>query len=313
MTPEEAVEVSSIGLALSMDVAANIVLFSVLFGLYSLAYYISIYIYFKTKGDAGNAKHAMICVLLGNYVLMLIFCVSSVASTPETVQHDLILTLPGGIMEQIVAANSRSQITVYQNLLTWLSNLIPLIADAVIMWRAWAVWMDNRKVKGTLLLFMLADIDTTATTAQQNDTAFRAWLHYKSMNSISIRRKKTQSERILLLLVESGAIYIIVQLLMITTLALSTNASGTSTISFVVSLIGQFYVSAASLNPVLIFILVQTQNTYDQSFHLEDISTPSQQAQLQQVSVILHNLEGTPAEVGLADQGTSPTNMDGST
>ncbi|KAF9016468.1 hypothetical protein BDP27DRAFT_1378753 [Rhodocollybia butyracea] len=167
MTPEEVAAVSSTGLGLFEDVASKIVFLSILLGIYSMAYCVSLYIYFKTK------------------IL-------------ELLKYGLIVTLPGGVLEQRVA--TESQLTVYNKIHAWLTNFIPLIADTVIVWRAWAVWMDNTKVKWTLLLLILADI------------AFRAWLHHKSMSSISIRRKQTQGERILLLLIESGAIYMLVQL-----------------------------------------------------------------------------------------------------
>ncbi|KAF9061171.1 hypothetical protein BDP27DRAFT_377037 [Rhodocollybia butyracea] len=276
--------------------------------MWSQTYFCPLYL-----GNAGNAKKAMICVLLGNFVLMLILFVSFVAVTPELVKYGLVVILPGGIMEQIVAANSQSQVTILTNLYSWLSNVIPFIADIVIVWRAWALWTNNTKVKWTLLLLTFADIavsladsvvHSTVFQRRSNESAisldwvavilslsvnliatcsiaFQAWLHYKSMNSISSRRRQTRGERILLLLLESGAVYMAVQLLAIITVALSVNASVASTINFVDSLIFEFYIFAASLNPVIIFILVQTQNTYDQSFHLEEMLTLSQQVQLQ--------------------------------
>ncbi|KAF9038258.1 hypothetical protein BDP27DRAFT_788622 [Rhodocollybia butyracea] len=274
MTPEEVAEVKSAGSLFFIDVVSDIFL-STLFGIYCLAYCISLYIYFNTKGNAGNAKKAMICVLLGNFVLMLILFVSFVAVTPELVKYGLVVILPGGIMEQIVAANSQSQVTILTNLYSWLSNVIPFIADIVIVWRAWALWTNNTKVKWTLLLLTFADIavsladsvvHSTVFQRRSNESAisldwvavilslsvnliatcsiaFQAWLHYKSMNSISSRRRQTRGERILLLLLESGAVYMAVQLLAIITVALS--------------------------------------NTYDQSFHLEEMLTLSQQVQLQ--------------------------------
>ncbi|KAF9061292.1 hypothetical protein BDP27DRAFT_1429106 [Rhodocollybia butyracea] len=337
MTPEEVAAVSRAGLAFFENLGVDI-LVSTLFGIYFLAYCISLYIYFKKKGNAGNAKKAMICVLHGNFALMVMLIVSFVAVTLEVVKYAQVIS--GGSMKQIAIADSKLSRIVENDISIWSGNVIELIADTVIVWRAWAVWMDNTKVKWTLLLLMLADTavslaDCVAVSATDVLTesqsisldwvaiilslsvnivatcliGFRAWLHHKSMNTISIRRKKTQGERILLLLVESGAIYMLVQLLVIITNALNMNAPVASTIDLVTSFTSQLYISAACLNPVLIFILVQTQNTYDQSFHLKEIPTLSQQAQSQQVSVILNSLEGTPADVGLTEQ----ENMIGST
>lgn len=66
----------------------------------------------------------MMCVLLGTFVLMLLFSVSYVAPVPGLVKYNLVVTLPGGIMEQTVAANTQSHIIVYDNICDWLSNII---------------------------------------------------------------------------------------------------------------------------------------------------------------------------------------------
>ncbi|KAF9023862.1 hypothetical protein BDP27DRAFT_1371669 [Rhodocollybia butyracea] len=232
-------------------------------------------------------------------------------------------------MEQIVAADAQSHIIVYDAIADWLTNIIAIITDAVIVWRAWAMWMDNTKVRWTLLLLMLADIGLGladsimgSQTHQSQAIALdwisfilsffvniiatclislRAWLHHKSVKSISITRKWTQGEKILLLLVESGAIYALFELLSIITSALSAEAPLSSPIYNTAALTSQIYWVVAVLNPVAIFILVHTQNTYEQSFHLEVISILSQQAQSQQISVVLSGPEGTSTDVGLSD------------
>ncbi|KAF9073430.1 hypothetical protein BDP27DRAFT_1417260 [Rhodocollybia butyracea] len=154
MTSEEVAEVLSTGRVLFIGVVSNLFL-STLFGIYSLAYFISLYIYF----NAENAKKALICVLSGNFVLMLILFVSSVVPLLVLVKHGLVVALPGGIMEQITAAYLQTHLTAWNSTDVLLSSVIPfIIADTVIVWRAWAVWMNNTKVKWTLLLLMLGDI-----------------------------------------------------------------------------------------------------------------------------------------------------------
>jgi hypothetical protein len=61
------------------------------------------------------------------------------------------------------------------------------------------------------------------------------------------------------------------------------------------------------LNPVGIFILVQTENTYEQSFHLGEISALSQQTQSQQAPVVLSRPEGNPTDFGSADLEVNTT------
>ncbi|KAF9059034.1 hypothetical protein BDP27DRAFT_1371906 [Rhodocollybia butyracea] len=262
MTPEEAAAVSSAGQAF--------------FWIHSLAYCISLHIYFKTQGNARNAKKALICVLFGKFVLMLILFMSYAAATCMLVKYGLVVTLPGGILEQIEAANLQPHLKVYQNICGWLGNVIPCIGDTVIVWRAWAVWMDNRKLKWTLFLLMLADIAVSLADV--------------AIFPIKFQPRSPQS-------VAEGTILDWVTVVM----SLSLFELGS----------GAIYMLVQSLNPAVMFILVQQQNTYDQSFHLEEIPTLSQQAQSQQVSVILNSLEGTPVDVGLASD--QDINMTGST
>ncbi|KAF9072050.1 hypothetical protein BDP27DRAFT_1320997 [Rhodocollybia butyracea] len=322
MTPEEVVEFSDFGLVVYLDLIETIVIL-VLSGIYCLALCIALYIYWQETHAAG-AKKTMICVLLGTFVPMLLIVVSSVV-------------IPGIVKYGLVTAATQTHIIVYNAITSWSSNIIIGVTDAVIVWRAWAMWMDNRKVRWTLLLLMLADIgvsladciadfSSNPTTQSHAITldwvnlvlslsvnmiatcliAVRVWLHHKSIKSISITRKWTKGERILLLLVESGAIYLLLQLLCIIIIASSVKAPLLSPIACAAVLATALYTVGAAVNPIAIFILVQTQNTYEQSFHLEEISALSQQAQSQQVSVILSSgPEGTPTDVGFVDQETN--------
>ncbi|KAF9072060.1 hypothetical protein BDP27DRAFT_1401044 [Rhodocollybia butyracea] len=323
MTPEEVMELSHIGVVFFENFVRTIIAL-LLFGIYFLAFCIGLYIYCHKNSTAGGAKKAMICVLLGTFVLMLLLLVSGVAPVPGLVKYALVVTLPGGIMEQIVAADAQSHSLVYNTITNWLSNMVILITDTVIVWRAWAMWMDNAKVRWTLLLLMLANIGVSlADSALDSQTvlnnlavtldwvsivlsfsvnmiatcliSFRAWLHHRSIKSISIARKWTKGERILLLLVESGGIYALLQLLSIIASALSVKAPPLGPISFTSTLTIQFYVAAAALNPVAIFILVQTQNTYEKASILGRFQHPANKINHSMVSAILSGPEGNVA------------------
>ncbi|KAE9392593.1 hypothetical protein BT96DRAFT_944549 [Gymnopus androsaceus JB14] len=148
-----------------------------------------------------------------------------------------------------------------------------------IVWRAWAVWAENRLIKWSLLIILLVDIsigiadsavDIKAVININNDVntntvtldwisvifnlivnvvgtsliGYKAWTHHLSVRAIA-HNKKTQVETVLLLLVESGAILGVVQC--------SDNDN------------------LQALNPIAVVILVQTRNTYEHSFHLEDV------------------------------------------
>ncbi|KAF9065368.1 hypothetical protein BDP27DRAFT_1450261 [Rhodocollybia butyracea] len=337
MTPDEVAETLIVEDILLQDLA-EIIITSTLFGVYCLVSCISLYIYFterKSTTGPGGPKKAMTCVLLGTFVLMLVLFVLNMASVPLLVEYNLVEALPGGIMGQIVAAESQSHHSICIKITNGLMNVILLIADTVIVWRAWAVWMNNKKVKWTLLMVMFADISVSLADfiadsrvpSRVNSAitldwvyivlslfinmiatcliAFRTWRHHNSVKSFSIGRRRTRAEGVLLLLLESGAIYALLQFIAIIIYGLdSVKATLTSPIPFVTFLICQLYIYAAALNPVVIFILVQIQNTYEQSVHLsEEISTLSRLTQSQHVPATsnrMDSMEGTSANFQLA-------------
>ncbi|KAF9065041.1 hypothetical protein BDP27DRAFT_1450460 [Rhodocollybia butyracea] len=268
----------------------------------------------------------MTYTLLGTFVLVLMLFVSNVASLPLLVKYDLVVSLPGGIMEQRIVADSQSHHTVYIKLSDGLINIILFIADTVMLWRAWAVWMNNKKVKWTLLMLMLADMGVSLadciadfrTPSQVNRVitldwvyfllslfvnmiatcliAVRTWRHRKSMRSFSVGRRRTKAGGVLLLLVESGAIFALVQLSALIINGLDSARAPPTSIRLVTFLICQLYVFAAAFNPVAILILVHIQNTFEQSFQLSsENSTLSQLAQ-SQVPTISNRMESTPAD-----------------
>ncbi|KAF9072035.1 hypothetical protein BDP27DRAFT_1418399 [Rhodocollybia butyracea] len=329
MTPEEVIQLSDLGLALFQDFV-YVILFLSLFGVYCLAFCISLYIYWQ-KSTVTGAKKVMVCVLISTFVLMLLLLVSGVAPVPGLAKYDLVMTLPGGIMEQIAAAEAESHIIVFDSIYNWLINIIVFVTDAVIAWRAWAMWIDNTKVKLTLLLLMLANICVSladgvansdgSSQFNQNNTitldwvnfilsfsvnmiatcliSFRAWLYHKSTKSIFITGKWTKGERILLLLVESGAIYAVLQLLVIITTALTVRAPSSGPIAFTSTLTIQLYIAAAlpfsswftHKTPMSkLSILQKFPRSVNNLSH-------SKQAQSQQVPVSLSGPEGNPSDV----------------
>ncbi|EIM90632.1 uncharacterized protein STEHIDRAFT_144248 [Stereum hirsutum FP-91666 SS1] len=125
-----------------------------------------------------------------------------------------------------------------------LSRAQYLISDAIVVWRAWAVWYDNRWVRGSLLFSLFGTAVTSIYLAvlnvlsdqtqgvrqypalEQNmlgtfgllftnfsatiAIAVKAWLYRRSVKEFLNRgSSKTKVEGVLTLLVESGAVYCI--------------------------------------------------------------------------------------------------------
>ncbi|KAE9398621.1 hypothetical protein BT96DRAFT_940013 [Gymnopus androsaceus JB14] len=243
------------------------------------------------KENNGRAHKALIALLLVGAVMMVLTTCANIATNLLLVKFSLVVSLSEGPIAQQMAANQKSTF---------------VIADTAIVWRAWALWIENRLVKWTLFIILLADIDglviTIADAVVDNDgstnsttlntvtldwlstalnltvnivatllIAYQAWSYYCSTHAI-FRNKKTQVEAILLLMVESGAIFGVVQLSNIIIQALDLDpTSVVSPIVYARFFLDILYMNSAAINPVALVILIHTGNIYEHSIHLEDI------------------------------------------
>ncbi|KAE9399114.1 hypothetical protein BT96DRAFT_939646 [Gymnopus androsaceus JB14] len=272
----------------------------------------------RQKENNGWAHKALIALLLVGAVMVVLTTCANIAANLLLVKFSLVVSLSSGdFIAQEMAANLKAIVMFIVEDIS--ENSIFLFADTAIVWRAWALWAENRLVKWTLFIILLADIDYLAITIADSivDTegsitssdlntvtldwlstvfnltvnivatlliAYRAWAHYKSTRAI-LHNKKTQVETILLLMVESGAIFGMVQLSNIIIQALDLHA--TSVVVPIVNariFIDSLYLYSAwiiqsvffdlkAINPVALIILIQTGNTHEHSIHLEDISS----------------------------------------
>ncbi|KAE9403824.1 hypothetical protein BT96DRAFT_451425 [Gymnopus androsaceus JB14] len=297
MTPEESEQIAFLGAVLFENISA-LILGVGLFGVYILAFIISMHIVFQ-KENNGWAHKVLIALLLAGFAMIALVTCSNIAGNLLLVKFGLVMSLPGGLLAQETAANLKALLTSILN--NWSGNFIYLIADTAIIWRAWALWAENRLIKWTLLIILLADIGisiadnivgtkayltsnsvtldslSTAVNLTVNIVAtlliaYRAWSHHRLIHAIS-RNKKTPVEAILLLMIESGAIYGLVQVVTIIFSVLDIQAAELSPVDEVDVFLEQLYLYSAALNPVALVILIQTGNTYEHSFHWEDVTS----------------------------------------
>jgi len=95
---------------------------------------------------------------------------------------------------------------------------------------------------------------------------YRAWTHHKSVQSIS-RNKKSQVEAILLLFIESGALFAACQILNIVIRALDVNSILNTPVNICSLFFTDLYTISAAFSPVAIVILVQTRSDYEHTHH----------------------------------------------
>ncbi|KAE9384095.1 hypothetical protein BT96DRAFT_1101852 [Gymnopus androsaceus JB14] len=255
------------------------------------------------KENNGWAHKTLIAVLLSGFVTTALNACGDIATNLPPVKFGLVVSLPGGLLAQEMAANLKG---IGTNILTeWCANIMFLIADTAIVWRAWALWAENRLIKWMLLIILLADIgglfcvniadaivDTKAefnlnfnvftldwlSTALNLTVnimatlliAYRAWTYHQSTCGI-LHNKTTQVEAILLLMVESGAIFGVIQVINMIFAVLEIHTARFSPVNYADTFLAALYINSAAFNPVALVILTQTGNSYEHSFHLEDV------------------------------------------
>ncbi|KAL1696382.1 hypothetical protein GGG16DRAFT_43478 [Schizophyllum commune] len=171
-----------------------------------------------------------------------------------------------------------------------------LVCDAIVVWRAWVLWQDNRIVKIILSLCMASNVVGVVAhliwyaVAYLDDTApilsllmvtipllltnlvatilvgLQVWYYRRNIKSVaSPWRKKTRVEKILVLLLESGFVYC---LLWLVSLALEVDGSSDETRTAYYMAASNAYQSFAGIYPTLIVIIVAVQRSTTQSLVL---------------------------------------------
>ncbi|KAE9391042.1 hypothetical protein BT96DRAFT_980027 [Gymnopus androsaceus JB14] len=298
MSAEEVQEIAYVGLALFQNYARAILSCTFL-GIYCLLFAISLYIS-SYKKFTGWAKKILLCLLVTTFILTVLNVMANLLVDMLLLQYEVILPLPEGSTAE-VAAVSQPLLEVGSQISTWTSNLILLIGDLIIIWRAWAVWMHSKMVKLLLAFFVLVVIGVNladafvdnqkqlivtgqtvtldcvffALSLSVNVTltlliAYRTWTYYRSLKGIFTLQGKTFVARILILFVESGATLAIFQVLALTFNELDRNEQNLSPLQFATLNVSIIYLYVAALNPLAIFILMenrrQTTHNYSSCF-----------------------------------------------
>ncbi|KAE9388961.1 hypothetical protein BT96DRAFT_1071837 [Gymnopus androsaceus JB14] len=198
------------------------------------------------------------------------------------VKFGLVVSLPGGLMAQAMAANL---ILATEILGGWLQDFLFLIADTAIVWRAWALWAENRLIKWTLLIILLADIGLgiadgvlftkveinsnfntvildSLSTALNLTLIVHGYIINQPMQYCITRNHKWKQFSYLWLSQVQFLVYYS---------ALDIHAAEISPIDIAAGFLDALYIYSAALNPVALVILIQTGHTYEHSFHLEDV------------------------------------------
>ncbi|KAI5824288.1 hypothetical protein K523DRAFT_356961 [Schizophyllum commune Tattone D] len=176
-----------------------------------------------------------------------------------------------------------------------------VVSDAIVAWRAWVLWPDDRWIKSVLILCVLGSLAGVTIecvwTAQdvmgENSVRLRAlmvtmpllvtnvvattlvaakvWYYRREIKSaIGSWRKASQVEKVLMLLLESGCVYC---LIWVVRLSIDL-AAGTGKTVHGYRIIGGTYHSIAGIYPTLIVIAVAGQRSATQALALSTQALP---------------------------------------
>ncbi|KAJ3764913.1 hypothetical protein FB446DRAFT_709891 [Lentinula raphanica] len=205
----------------------NVICFLALFGMYIFATLIALKLLLTSK-PRSTQKFVLLLLTSLLVVINVLGFLQTIIPLFILLKRTLMVPLDGGLLEQSTAAQNA--------LLPWIT-----ISDLLVIWRAIAIWNGNHYVQWALLplmtctgvmnvveaicadllsfngvkleqinaacIFMSLATNTIATAL----IALRLWIYRRSMHTILGSYRSTTIQRLLLLLVESGAVFFIIQ------------------------------------------------------------------------------------------------------
>ncbi|KAJ3864234.1 hypothetical protein EV359DRAFT_81633 [Lentinula novae-zelandiae] len=284
MTPEESALLSDFGAQLFYAIAA-LICTCTFYGIYLLATSIAFYLLFR-KGTRGVARKILLACLV---LLLLTYTwafVVKCAANLVNIQGALVENQSGGDLTTQID-NATIAVLPYQYMIAWPVTLNPsdagfelIISDCIVTWRAWVIWTGSKPIRGCLLIFASASFVVNivdcifddialksfwATSAWDTAAAFlsfglnlvatllialRVWQYRQVMKSW-VNHPRTYAENILLVLVESGAVYCVLQFVYSMLILFSERSPGGVTPLFIAT--------SMALYPVSVIIIVNLE------------------------------------------------------
>ncbi|KIK57908.1 hypothetical protein GYMLUDRAFT_737035 [Collybiopsis luxurians FD-317 M1] len=196
----------------------------------------------------------------------------------------------GGIEAQLQIAEGR--LSPLQFMPPWIGTIAVLLSDSIVVWRAWTFFEHAKLPRYLLAFLMIANIgvniadciwaDIEVQTELTGSTildwfsgvlsvvvnmvatgliAWKAWNHHQLMVEAEIRRR-SRAEDLLLLLIESGAIYCALQVAYIVVTLINTYApERLASTPLVAPVIETLSVIVAEWYPVAVIILVNKDSS----------------------------------------------------
>ncbi|KAF9046994.1 hypothetical protein BDP27DRAFT_1346282 [Rhodocollybia butyracea] len=279
MTQEERELISSLGTTCYLNIT-NLLIFGFFYGVAMLGILIAIWL-LKIKNWREPKAIQLLCCMIIVFI-----------STGRMVVFSLntLMQIKLGIVEEISDVLA-PDIVIAGDIDIFCTTMIVMVGDFVICWRAWVLLPQDKFWRFGLVIIMVGNIGVNianivlgtlvntstkeslldwisiafsllSNTVATGLVAWKAWAHYCIMREALIWRK-SHVRKTLLLLVESGALFLAIQLFALTGAILFT-AEGTSaslTIPAIEQISSTLCIVFAALYPIAIIVLIHSNNS----------------------------------------------------
>ncbi|KAJ3731336.1 hypothetical protein DFJ43DRAFT_1079733 [Lentinula guzmanii] len=275
----------------------NLICFAVLYGVFLAATSIAL----KLLLDAKPHSTRRIILLLVTSIILIINTIDFLDTFEPLLilsKKTLIASLSGGLPEQSLLA--QASIITWVEISSWASTVELCISDLLVVWRAIAIWDGNQLIKWALIALMVINGVTNFAQAILSDVssvnpirtrqinaasiyislatnaiatgliALKLWKYRRSVRTVLGRYKSTPMQKLLLLLVESGAIFLILQLTM-AMLDVEDIGSQPNSFQLAYTILEEIFEEACCLYPVAVVIMINFQSSLvDATAHSEE-------------------------------------------
>ncbi|KAJ3822935.1 hypothetical protein F5878DRAFT_184405 [Lentinula raphanica] len=286
MTPEESTLLAEFGFQLYYQIAA-LICTCTFFGFYLLATHIAFHLLYRRGIKSVASKTLLGCLILIFINYIWVFIVKCAANMVD-IKVSLTQNQSGGDLGAQLD-NAGVALLPYQYTIAWPVTLNLIISDCIVTWRAWVVWTGNTQLRLCLAIFAFASFVVNIIDCVFDDIAlksfwaisawdtaaaflsfglnliatlliaFKVWQHHQVVKTWA-NHQRTEVEKVLLLFVESGALYCLFQLVYSIMILLSASSSGgTTSLMIATSIIIECFIFASALFPVSIIIMINLE------------------------------------------------------
>ncbi|RDB18527.1 hypothetical protein Hypma_000239 [Hypsizygus marmoreus] len=296
MASQQIAALQHLGLVLfaNYSIATSLAL---LHGAFILLFFISVASVIR-RGLGSRLTQLMLSLTIISFAAATVYWAATIAAVAVQIRSTLVNDPDTPITEKL--RRSDHHIFLLQVILAWSSGILPIISDAVVIWRAWVLFLETRWVMIGPLMLLLAtnlaglvlysiDFDTldAATKGIQNLShrlsnaslvlslaanalatmmiGYKLWQHRTFLAQMvgPNQHRFRHAQNVLLILVESGVVYFFLQ---VAEFILGIDTSGPvvpgSAQDMANNIFGVVYLSFSGMYPTIVVVLVNRERSF---------------------------------------------------